>query len=557
MIHKIFFILFSLTMFFSCSAQKQEADLIVHSATIYTVDSAFTVVEAMAVKDGRILETGSNANILNKYTARETLDAKGKFVFPGFIDAHCHLYGYGISLQEVDLVGAKSFDEVVERVKEFAAIHNKAPAPSTTQNNPDWISGRGWDQNNWEVKEFPNKKKLDSIFPTTPVILTRIDGHAVIVNQKALDIAGFSTKTKISGGEVEVKNGQLTGILINNAKDSLRKFIGKPSYNTIKNALLNAQENCLAMGITSVSDAGVEKIVVDAIEELQNKNELHMRVYAMLTPNAENLDHYLKNGPRKTDKLTVRSFKFYGDGTLGSRGACLSQPYSDKPDWSGFLLNDIAFYEEFARLMDRHGFQMITHCIGDSTAKVILDIYKKYCSGSDDKRWRIEHAQVVLKDNFKDFSKNIIPSIQSTHATSDMYWAIDRLGKERAKYAYAYKDLLDAAGLVAIGTDFPVEDISPFKTFYASVVRKDSKGYPEEGFQKENALSREETLKGMTIWAAYSNFEENTKGSLEKAKFADFVVLDTDLMTCAEDKILQTQVLSTYIDGELVYRKER
>lgn len=514
----------------------------------------------MAIKDGEIIETGTTEIILKKYTGKETQDASGQFIFPGFIDAHCHFYGYGKGLQEIDLVGSRSFEEVVERVKEFTVQHDQTPQLNATGDgsyaaSDEWIIGRGWDQNDWDVKEYPNKAKLDSLFPNKPVLLTRVDGHAALVNQKALDIAGFTTKTKINGGDVEIKEGKLTGILIDNAEDSLKRSISKANYNTIKNALLNAQENCLAYGITTVADAGLDKTVIDAIDKLQTDNELQIRVYAMLTPNEENLNHYLKTGPYITPKLTVCSFKFYGDGALGSRGACLCNPYADKPDWKGFLLSDIAYFDKYAAIMNEKGFQMNTHCIGDSAAKVILGIYKKYCSGTEDKRWRIEHAQVVLKENFKDFSKNIIPSVQSTHATSDMYWAADRLGKERVKFAYAYKDLLKAAGLVALGTDFPVEDINPFKTFLASVTRKDSKGYPDGGFQMENALSREETIKGMTIWAAYANFEEKEKGSLEKHKVADFVILDTDLMKCAEDKILQTKVLQTYIGGKLVYKK--
>lgn len=539
---------------YSCEIKKQECDLIIHHATIYTVDSGFSIKEAIAIKDGKIIETGSNETILKKYISGEIQDLTGKFIYPGFIDAHCHFYGYGKGLQEVDLVGTKSFDEVIDRVENYIVQNDLAPKPSITK-EINWIIGRGWDQNDWEVKEFPDKRKLDSIFPNTPVLLTRVDGHAALVNQKALDIAGFTTKTKISGGEVEIKNGKLTGVLIDNAEDSLKKCIAKPSFNQIKNALLNAQENCLAYGITTVDDAGLDKTIVDAIDKLQKENELHMRVYAMLTPNDNNISYYLAKGKYKTDKLNVCSFKFYGDGALGSRGACLCHEYADKPNWKGFLLSDISYFEKFASLMNDKGFQMNTHCIGDSAAKVILSIYKKYCASSENKRWRIEHAQVILKDNFKDFSKNIIPSVQSTHATSDMYWAAERLGNDRVKYAYAYKDLLNAAGLVALGTDFPVEDINPFKTFYAAVARKDSKGYPEGGFQMENALSREQTLKGMTIWAAYSNFEENEKGSLEKNKWADFVVTDNDLMKCKEEHILQTQVMQTYIGGKLVYKK--
>lgn len=562
MIKNIFCIASLALILFSCTQPKQQADMILHHANINTVDSLFSVQEAMAVKDGKIIETGSNEVILNKYTSKNIQNAEGKTVFPGFIDAHCHFYGYGKGLQEIDLVGTKSFNEVIDRVKSFVVKHDlgNIPHPSVTpleggNTNIDWIIGRGWDQNDWEVKEFPDKNKLDSLFPENPVILTRIDGHAALVNQKALDIAGFTTKTKISGGDVEIKNGKLTGILIDNAEDSLKKYISKPNYKTIKNALLNAQENCLAYGITTVSDAGLDKSIVDAIDKLQKENELHMRVYAMLTPNEENVNHFLKAGPYKTDKLNVCSFKFYGDGALGSRGACLCNPYADKPDWKGFLLCEISYFEKYAELMDKYGFQMNTHCIGDSAAKIILGIYKKYCSGTSDKRWRIEHAQVVLKENFTDFSKNIIPSVQSTHATSDMYWAAARLGKERVKLAYAYKDQLNAAGLLALGTDFPVEDISPLKTFYAAVIRKDSKGFPEGGFQKENALTREETIKGMTIWAAYANFEEKEKGSLEKNKWADFIILDTDLMKCDENNILPANVLQTYIAGKLVYNK--
>lgn len=560
MIKKLIIPLLLFVLIYSCKPVKQECDLIIHHATVYTVDSNFTIHEAIAIKDGKIIETGSNETILNKYTSKEINDLTGKFVFPGFIDAHCHFYGYGKGLQEVDLIGTKSFDEVIDRVENYVVQNDQTTILTPVSEagyaaSTNWIIGRGWDQNDWDIKEFPNKHKLDSIFPNTPVLLTRVDGHAALVNQKALDLSGFTTKTKISGGEVEIKNGKLTGILIDNAEDSLKKCISKPGYNQIKNALLNAQKNCLAFGITTVDDAGLDKTIIDAIDKLQKENELQMRVYAMLTPNDANLNYYLKNGKYKTDKLNVCSFKFYGDGALGSRGACLCHEYADKPNWKGFLLNDISYFEKFAEQINASGFQINTHCIGDSAAKIILSIYKKYCNGNTDKRWRIEHAQVVLKDNFKDFSKNIIPSVQSTHATSDMYWAADRLGKERIKYAYAYKDLLNAAGLVALGTDFPVEDINPFKTFYASVVRKDSKGFPEGGFQMENALSREETIKGMTIWAAYSNFEEKEKGSLEKNKWADLVVLDTDLMKCSENEIQQTQVLQTFIGGKMVYKK--
>jgi len=541
----------------SCSTPKQEVDLVIHHGLIYTVDSTFSSQEAMAIKDGKIIAINSNEIILNTYTSNNTIDIKGKTILPGFIDAHCHFYGYGKGLTEVNLVGTRSYNEVLEKAKEFydnnflsQEIQKKTPSGLDATR---WLIGRGWDQNDWDNKEFPTKEKLDSLFPHTPVLLTRIDGHAALVNQTLLNIAQLNTNSKINGGDLIVKNGKLTGVLVDNAIDEVTKHIPSTNFDQIKKALLSAQNNCLAMGLTTVDDAGLEKKIVNAIDQLHKTNELKMRVYAMLTPTEENLEHYIKNGIYKTAKLNIRSFKFYGDGALGSRGACLCKEYADKAGWKGFLLSDISYFEKNAKLMAQKGFQMNTHCIGDSAAKVILMIYQKYCAADKDMRWRIEHAQVISADNFGLFSKNILPSVQPTHATSDMYWAKDRLGKERVKNAYAYKTLLQHAGSIPLGTDFPVEDISPFKTFYAAVARKDAKGYPEKGFQMKDALSREETLKGMTIWAAYSNFEEKEKGSLEKGKFADFIVLDTDLMKCKESDILNTKVLKTFINGELVF----
>lgn len=555
----------------ACSSKKQEADLIIHNAVIYTVDSSFSVCEAMAIKDGKIIETGGNEQILNSYSAKETKDIEGKTIFPGFIDAHCHFLNYGLGLTQVDLVGTKSFEEVIQRVKDFVVKMDQVKNPEIKPED-NWIVGRGWDQNDWDVKEYPNKKILDSLFPNTPVVLKRIDGHAALVNTEAFRRADLSPimirQRPIPGGQALEENGYFTGILIDNAVDFVTSLIPVPSKEKMFNALLAAQENCIAVGLTTVDDAGLMKYEIDAIDELQKSGKLKMRVYAMLSDSAPNYKYYLEKGPYKTDRLNVRSFKFYADGALGSRGACLLEHYSDKKEWKGFLLNTKEHFEKYAAILKQKGFQMNTHCIGDSSDRLILDIYKFMDSdqkGSSiithatrmaikENRWRIEHAQVVNESDFN-FFKGVIPSIQPTHATSDMYWAVERLGEERVKGAYAYKDLLKAAGLVALGTDFPVEDISPFKTFYAAVFRKDSKGFPKGGYQMENALTREETIKGMTIWAAYSNFEEKEKGSLEKGKFADFIILDTDLMKCEENKVLQTQVLQTYINGQSVYKK--
>ena len=529
-------------LLFSCS-QMEKADLLVYHATIYTVDSAFTVCDAMVIKDGKILATGTKADLEKKYEAAEQLDAGGKFIYPGFIDAHAHFVGYGNSLQRVNLVGTESWDEVVERTKQFAATH------------PDgWLLGRGWDQNDWAIKEFPTNEKLNELFPDRPVLLTRIDGHASIANQKALDLAGIKAGDTLTGGEIEEQEGTLTGVLIDNAAGLVSRNIPAATDEQFKIALQGAEKNCFAMGLTTIDDCGQGFGSVERIKKMQETGELKMRLYVMLSDAKENYDWLEKNGVIKSDRLNVRSIKVYADGALGSRGACLLSPYSDKPGWSGFLLSSIAHFDSVANYISQKGWQMCTHAIGDSGNRTMLNIYSRYLKGKNDLRWRIEHAQVVNENDFNLFGLySIIPSVQPTHATSDMYWAGDRLGPERVKGAYAYKQLLQQNGWIPLGTDFPVEDISPFKTFYAAVVRKDAKGWPTDGYQMENALTREEAIRGMTIWAAKANFEEKEKGSLENGKFADFIILDKDLLKASENELLQVSVLKTFLGGEKVH----
>lgn len=552
MLKNIFILTVAISFLFSCHQKKIQVDQLFYNGIVYSVDSSFTVYEAFAVKDGKIVALNSDNELFKKYEAKVMTNLNGKTVVPGFIDAHCHFLGYGLGLQQVNLVGTTSFNEVLKRVSEFV---NSKPADKVNMpsilNKGDWIIGRGWDQNDWKDKQFPDNKKLDSLFPKTPVILYRIDGHAALVNTEALKRGGITQKTKLTGGELLIKENKLTGILIDNAVDLVKKIIPKNNDYKIQSALLSAQLNCVAMGLTTIDDAGLMKSEIDIIDSLHKLGKLKLRVYAMLSDSASNYEYYFKNGPYKTERLNVRSFKFYADGALGSRGACLSHDYNDKKNWKGFLLSEKRHFEEYAKIIIKKGFQMNTHCIGDSAYKIILQAYKN-AGASKNNRWRIEHAQVVNPDQMK-LSDDIIPSVQPTHATSDMYWAKDRLGEGRLKHAYAYKQLLEVCGVVALGTDFPVEDISPFKTFYAAVARQDNKGFPEKGFQIENALSREETLKGMTIWAAYSNFEENEKGSLEKGKYADFVVLDKNIMSCKIEDVLNTRVLFTFINGEKVY----
>jgi predicted amidohydrolase YtcJ len=530
------------TILFSCTG-KEKADLLIYNATIYTVDSSFSTAEAMAIKDGQIVAVGKTADLEKQFDATEKTDAEGKFIYPGFIDAHAHFVGYGLSLKTVNLVETNSWEEVIERVKKFAV------------ENPDgWITGRGWDQNDWTNKEFPTNEILDTLFPDRPVLLTRVDGHAAVANQKALDLAGIKAGDTLTGGEIEEMEGTLTGILIDNAVDLVSTKIPPANRQQFKNALQAAEQNCFAMGLTTIDDCGLPFTAVDMIKDLQDSNELKMRLYVMLSDETANYEYAAKNGIIKTDRLHVRSFKMYGDGALGSRGACLLQPYSDKANHFGFLLSNPSHFDSVASWTATKGFQLCTHAIGDSGNRTMLNIYAKYLKGKNDLRWRIEHAQVVNPQDFSLFGQNnIIPSVQPTHATSDMYWAGDRLGAERVKGAYAYQQLLQQNGWLPLGTDFPVEDISTFKTFYAAVVRKDAKGWPADGYQTENALTREQALRGMTIWAARSNFEEKEKGSLEKGKWADFIVLDTDLMKAPPENLLQAKVLKTFLGGENVY----
>lgn len=526
---------------------KTQVDLVVYNARVYTVDEKFTQAEAFAVKDGKFVAVNTTENIRRKYTAAQELDARGQPVYPGLIDAHAHFYGYALNLQQADLVGTTQFAQVVQKLTQH---RQKRPRAA-------WLLGRGWDQNDWPAKSFPTQDTLNLLFPDLPVFIERVDGHAALVNQKALDLAGVTPRTQVSGGIIEQKNGKLTGILIDNAVELVSAKIPALSATEQRAALLQAQQNCFAVGLTTLADAGLEKATVDLLDSLQKVGALKMRIYAMLNPSPTNQAYYFKNGPYQTDRLNVRSFKIYADGALGSRGACLLRPYQDRPQQTGFLLRRPADYRQLARQMYQHGFQMNTHAIGDSANRLLTDIYGEVLRGKNNQRWRIEHAQVVNPTDVVKFGKySILPSVQPTHATSDMYWAGERLGPERLPHAYAYRDLLQQNSTLALGSDFPVEHINPLYGFHAAVARQDAKNYPAGGFQPANALTRAEALRGTTIWAAYANFEENSRGSIEPNKFADFVVLDQDILTVPAAKIRGTRVVRTYINGELVYQSK-
>lgn len=532
--------------FASCQQKEFNADLLVKNAVVYTVDSNFSIANTIVVSGGKIVAVGDADSLENKYKARKVVDAAGKAVYPGFIDAHAHFYEYGMSLQEVHLEGTQSWKEITDSVQNFAK-----------RNTEGWIIGRGWDQNDWKDKQFPNKAKLDSLFPVRPVILSRVDGHAVIVNQAALNIAGIKPGQTIPGGQIETINGKLTGILVDNATHLVQHKIPEPTDAIVQEAFTDAQRNCFAVGLTTVDDCGLPYTMINTITQLQHKGVLKMRMYVMLSDNPDNFEYLFKHGVYKTPGLDVRAFKVYADGALGSRGACLLKPYADKANWNGFLLSSQKHFEEVATKLASKGFQMCTHAIGDSANRVMLKIYAKALKGKNDRRWRIEHSQIISPEDIKLFGEyNIIPSVQPTHATSDMYWAGQRLGTQRLKTAYVYKDLLKQNGWLPLGTDFPVENINPMFTFYAATERKDLKGYPAGGFQKENALTRQEALKGMTIWAAKANFEEKEKGSIEPGKYADFVILDQDIMKTDGTQLPKVKVLNTYVNGEKVYEKK-
>ena len=538
MIKKI--LLFLILVFTSCSEQ---VDLIVYNAEIYTVDNNKNKATSFAVKDGKFIYVGDDS-VTSNYSSSNIINAEGLPVYPGFIDSHAHFYNLGFFNDQVNLKETKSFQEVLKRVIEY-----------NNSNKKDFIIGRGWDQNDWENKSFPTNKLLNEEFPDKAIVLRRIDGHAYLVNDFALNLAGIDKSSNVDGGEFVKSNGKLTGVLIDNAMRLIDDIIPAPTKEESIKALISAQEIAFENGLTTIAEAGISREQIELIDSLQKTGILKIKIYAMIENNLEDVDYYLEQGPYKTDKLNVRSVKVYADGALGSRGASMIEDYSDRRGYKGIIRTPIDSIKNLAFKLSGTKFQMNTHAIGDNANRIVLEAYGDALFNYRDPRWRVEHAQVINENDIDLFNQKIIPSVQPTHATSDMYWLYDRVGKKRANLAYAYKELLTRSKVIAFGTDFPVEDISPIMTFYSAVARKDLNGYPSEGFQMENSINRADALYAMTVFGAYANFEENEKGSIEVGKSADFIILDNNIIISEENKIPFTKTVATFIDGELVFNR--
>ncbi|WP_375561840.1 amidohydrolase [Bernardetia sp. OM2101] len=553
------------SMLSSCSS-KEAVDLIVHNAKVYTVDSDFSQQEAFAIRDGKFIEVGKSRTILAKYTSARIVDAQKNYILPGIIDAHAHLYWLGQKLEEADVSKAKSFDEVITILQQYREA------------NPDkkWIKGYGWNQNNWNPSILPTKELLDEAFPDVPVFLKRIDEHVALVNQKALFEARINQYSRMPKGgtlgvyEDEGEKGKinkekglkgLNGLLYETAINLATDKMPPLTDEEMKRAFQGAEKACFKNGVTSVGDALMDKRMFELLDSMHREESLKLRVYAMIDPTEENQDYFLEKGTLKTDRLHAGALKLFADGTLGSYGAAMLESYSDSASAYGAMWRSTDEYRELIKKFADKGFQVNTHCIGDSANRIFLDLYGEFLSAEENKnkdlRWRIEHAQVIHPNDLEKFKKfKIIPSVQPTHAISDMPWVENRLGKVRIRHAYTYRELYEQNNRIAFGTDFPIEAINPFATFHAAVARQDGLGNPQEGFQMENAVTREVALRAMTIWAAYAAFEENEKGSIEAGKFADFILIDTDIMKTDNRLLRNTHVLQTYVNGEMVYISE-
>jgi predicted amidohydrolase YtcJ len=531
-----------LSIAFGALSFAQTADLAVANARIYTVNPKQPRASAIAVRQGRIIAVGDD---VSRYVGASTrvIDAKGATIVPGLIDSHGHVRSLGDMLGSIDLRGVASESAAVDKVREAAKRYKPG----------EWIRGSAWDQNLWAGRQFPDAAGISRAAPDNPVSLERVDGHALWVNRKAMEIADINARTPDPPGGRLLRdaNGAPTGVLIDQAQQLVSRKIPRPSQEQVKQSLLRATQELARDGITTVHDAGVQYADIEGYRSLIRKGLLPVRVYAMiLYPLA------LPEKPEVSDYLTVRSVKLIADGALGSRGAAMIEPYTDDAENRGLLILDRATIRAEAEKALTKGFQVNTHAIGDRANRTVLEAYGDVLKGRNDKRFRIEHAQIVAPEDFAKFKEySIIASMQPTHATSDMLWAQDRVGPERIQGAYAWQTFLHLGVHVANGSDFPVEDPNPLWGFYAAVTRRKLDGTPVGGWFPEQRMSREEALRSWTIEGAYAAFEEDRKGSIEPGKMADFVTLSGDIMTMPDSEIPRTRVTTTVVGGKIVYQR--
>jgi predicted amidohydrolase YtcJ len=537
----------------SAQSASTHADVVVLNGRIYTADAARPIVQAMAIRDGRVVFTGDAAGARALVGANtRTVDLAGRTVIPGMTDAHAHVVGLGDKLQSVDLVETKSYDEVIARVVERARETPKG----------QWILGRGWDQNDWGNTSWPTHDALSRAVPDHPVLLTRVDGHAVLANAAAMRAANLTRATPSpTGGEIiKDAQGNPTGVLVDNAENLVARAVPAPSRAQVKEMISDAIAEMHRWGLTGVHDAGASGQTLELYEELGREGKLNIRLYAMISDHQPTIEAWFRRGPLVggyDGMLWVRSIKLYQDGALGSRGAALLEPYSDAPT-NGLLVSPAAHIKEVASRALVAGFQVNTHAIGDRGNRLVLDSYEAALKErpTADHRFRIEHAQILHSDDIPRFAQlGVIPSMQASHQTSDMYWAGNRLGEGRLRGAYAWRSLLNTNVVIPNGSDFPVEYVNPLISFNASVARQDANGWPAGGWYPEQRMTREEALLSMSLWAAYAGFQEQELGSLTPGKHADFVVLDRDIMRVPTSDILGTQVLSTWVGGRAVYER--
>ncbi len=502
---------------------------------------------AVLVSGDRIREVGPADRLRTAHPNARVVDASGATILPGLTDAHGHLYGLGLSLDTVSLVDTTSYDEVIARVRERAA----------RSAGGEWIIGRGWDQNDWPVKEFPTAAALDAAVPDKPVWLRRIDGHAGLANSAAMRAAGVTRDSQDpAGGKIlRDANGNPTGVFIDEAMELVDRSVPAPSAEQRKARVLAAAQAIAATGLTEMHDAGIDGATITAVQELIDEKRFPIRVYAMLGDNAPLLATWFTQKPlvEYGGRLTVRSVKLYADGALGSRGAALLAPYSDDPGNSGLMIATPEHIEDVARRAKAAGFQVNTHAIGDRGVRNVIDAYARAGVAGPD-RYRIEHLQVISPPDVPRLvSHGIIASMQPTHATSDMYWAEARLGPERVKGAYAWRTILNAGGRLALGSDFPVELVNPFLGIHAAVTRQDQKNWPAGGWYPSQSLTLKEAIRGFTLDAAHAAFEEGTRGTIEVGKLADLTIVAGDLYAMPASELFKAKVRYTVVGGEVVH----